>query len=112
MLELNQNSNRTLSEIDNGAVEERFQNHLAEIIRSIEDPNTAATAKRVMTITLTFSPSESRSGTNLDVAFKNKLPGALAVQTYMSLSANVESQGRTILVEPIQDELPLGKGAN
>lgn len=51
-----------LSKIGLGALEEKFGDTMATVIENIVDPNTAITAKREITIKITFKPSlEERS---------------------------------------------------
>lgn len=44
-----------------GAVRERFRIALAEVLANIRDPNTRATEKRTITLTLTLAPYATRA---------------------------------------------------
>lgn len=52
----------TLGSVAGGAAEELFARELAKVLENVKDPNTAATAKRQIKITVTFKPHEDRNG--------------------------------------------------
>ena len=49
-----------LSELANGAIQEKLDGELEKIFKNIHDPNTVATGKRGVTIKLEFKPDETR----------------------------------------------------
>ena len=49
-----------LSELAQGAVQEKLNGELTKLFKNIHDPNTSATAKRGATIKLEFKPDENR----------------------------------------------------
>jgi hypothetical protein len=59
-----------ISSISEGAMVEAFGLKLAEVMSNIADPNTPATAKRQITLTLTLHPKEDR--TQIDTQFTCK----------------------------------------
>jgi hypothetical protein len=59
-----------ISSISEGAMVEAFGLKLAEVMANIADPNTPATAKRQITLTLMLHPKEDR--TQIDTAFTCK----------------------------------------
>ena len=69
-----------------GAVQERFRIALAEVLSNIHDPNTRATEKRSIALTLTFAPYANRDAADLDVSVKTKLAAAAPAQTTVYLA--------------------------
>lgn len=49
----------TLDSLGRGALEEKFQDALAEVVKNTCDPNTDSVAKRKLTIELTFTPDKN-----------------------------------------------------
>lgn len=70
-----------LSELGNGAVQEKLDGELKKIFSNIHDPNTAATAKRAVTIKLEFKPDETRKVISLSSDFTTKLAPVEGVST-------------------------------
>lgn len=69
-----------------GAVQERFRIALAEVLANIRDPNTRATEKRSITLTLTLAPYATRDTAQMDVTVKTKLAAAAPAETTDGLS--------------------------
>lgn len=70
-----------LSELGNGAVQEKLDGELKKVFANIHDPNTAATAKRAVTIKLEFKPDETRKVISLSSDFTTKLAPVEGVST-------------------------------
>lgn len=62
----------TLGTIAGGAALERFQDGLLRILENIEDPNTAATAKRKLVLTVEFHPSKKRDSADVFINVETK----------------------------------------
>ena len=67
--------NETLSieNICGGAVAERFDRELVELLKNISDPNTLADQKRTITLEFQFMPFPDRSGATVHLICKGKL---------------------------------------
>lgn len=65
----------TIQNIANGAAIELFQHELERLIRNIGDPNTSPTARRSITLKVTFAPYEDRTGATTQVTCESKLAG-------------------------------------
>ena len=64
----------TLKQIGNGALEEKFQQAMKDVILNTCDPNTDATGKRKITVELIFTPNKNdRSQCSLDTKVTTKL---------------------------------------
>lgn len=59
--------------MDNGALQERFNHEFAEVTKNIMDPNTDATKKRQITITVDVLGDEYRDQVRLATQVKSKL---------------------------------------
>lgn len=70
-----------LSELANGAVQEKLDGELNKVFNNIHDPNTSATAKRVVTIKLELKPDETRKVISLSSDFTTKLAPVEGVAT-------------------------------
>ena len=57
----------------NGAVQEKFGSALREVLANVRDPNTSATVKRSITLTITIAPSAGRDVAEMSVQTKTKL---------------------------------------
>ena len=62
-----------LSEMANGAIQEKLDMELEKIFENIHDPNTKAKDKRAVTIKLEFTPDDNRQVINLNSSFVSKL---------------------------------------
>jgi hypothetical protein len=86
----------TLDTIGAGALRELFDAELARVLANITDPNTGATAKRVITMTVTFRPKRDRDVADVDLACTAKLAGLASVSTQLFLG---KQHGTLIAVE-------------
>lgn len=63
----------TLDSIGKGALGELFDLEMKNVAANIADPNTSATAKRSITITIEFAPDHSRDEAKVLCSVKSKL---------------------------------------
>lgn len=70
-----------LEKFAGGALAEKFNIALKEVLENIADPNTAAKAKRKLTVELTFTPDEERELSMVDIVVKTKLEPPKSVAT-------------------------------
>lgn len=56
-----------------GAVEERFNDALQEVLQNIMDPNTAHANQRKITLEIKFKPNEDRDESDIDFQVKTAL---------------------------------------
>lgn len=70
----------------NGAVQEKFGAALREVLANIRDPNTSATVKRSITLTITIAPSAGRDVAEMSVQTKTKLapPNSASSTIYLA----------------------------
>jgi hypothetical protein len=62
----------SLKNLRGGEVVEQFDAELKRIYENIDDPNTAATAKRTVTLTVTFEPDHTRKAGTVMADVKSK----------------------------------------
>jgi hypothetical protein len=98
-----------LSDMHEGAAEELFQDALVRVLENIGDPNTDYRAKRVITLTFTFTLDESRKLGAVVVATATKLAGVKGVVVPVYVG---QHEGEIMVVEaPSQREMfPSPKG--
>lgn len=70
-----------LSELANGAIQEKLNGELEKVFANIHDPNTSATAKRGITIKLEFKPDENRQVVTVSSDFSVKIAPVEGVST-------------------------------
>lgn len=70
-----------LSELANGAIQEKLNGELEKVFENIHDPNTKATAKRSVIIKLDFKPDEKRQVISFESDFSTKSAPVTGVST-------------------------------
>jgi len=65
----------SLASLMDGAAIERFDRALQDVIANTQDPNTSPTAKREITLKVTFKPDDERFLTAFDINCSVKLAG-------------------------------------
>lgn len=86
-----------LSEVANGAVQEKFEHELARVAKNIEDPNTDAKKKRKITINIDFMPTDDRSSVIIGTQVKPTLVPEDAVGTTLLIGQT--NSGSTVVNE-------------
>jgi hypothetical protein len=98
----------TLSGLAGGAVEARFQEELAKLLRNIDDPNTDPQSKRELQISLVFHPAKSRQAADLEVKLTSKLAPHKSIETHAFISLDLRNQQMVVREHnPKQAELDL-----
>lgn len=95
----------TLSELADGAVEERFKLTIARVLENLMDPNTSHKKARKVTVTFTLKTNEARQFAEYDVSVVPTFAPAAPVQGGLLLKT--DASGFTVAVEPKQEKLPL-----
>ncbi|WP_373712106.1 replication terminator protein [Jeotgalibaca porci] len=79
-----------LSQLANGAIQQKLDGELEKIFENIHDPNTKSKDKRAITIKLEFSPDENRQVINLNSSFSTKLAPVRDFDTTILSAKNLE----------------------
>lgn len=87
----------SLSTVANGAIEERINIALQEIVNNIVDPNTDYKKKRKLSITMTFTPREDRDFTSVAFDVKPTLAPQKTVET--GLLIDFDGNGEAVAAE-------------
>ena len=71
-----------------GAIVERVNDELAKVLMNVVDPNTPATAKRELTLKISFKPEKDRSMGNVSIAVTSKLaaPEQMGTRLFIAMT--------------------------
>ncbi|GAX06973.1 phage protein [Secundilactobacillus pentosiphilus] len=93
--------NIDLSKISNGALQEKFEREMQKVVANLMDPNTDATKKRKLTMTLTLQTDDSRSVVFMDTEVKSSLVPDKSVNSKLLIGLDDHKQ-------PVANELKSG----
>lgn len=96
---MNKMTRESILQMGLGAFAERADYEMRKVIDNILDPNTKATAKRKITITLEMVPDEERSQIIVVVTAKSALAPTNPASTTLFVSA--DDNGEMIVVEAV-----------
>jgi len=94
----------SLSKLSNGAIVERFDELLADVIANLCDPNTDPKAARQIVIKATFKGNAERSLSSVSIDCHTKLASANKLQTSLHIGLDPRT-GLIEAIEPKQQEL-------
>lgn len=95
---------KSILQMAHGAIEERVDLEMSKIMDNILDPNTKATEKRKLTITIEFMPDENRQIVGVKTIAKTSLAATTAITT--SLFVSGESGSNNIEAVEIGTNVP------
>ena len=99
-------SNINLETLAGGAFAEKLNEALMQVAENIQNPNTEATTKRQIQITLKFAPNKTRQLVSTQIAVTTKLAATEAIDTQMIMGVNMRT-GQIEIAE--QQPAPTGK---
>ena len=82
-----------------GAFEERVDYEMSRVIENILDPNTKATAKRKITLTIELTPDDTRRRIQVSTATKSALAPTNPVSTSLCITNN--DNGEMVVAEMV-----------
>ena len=82
--------NIILDEFANGALSERFNQAMQDVLENIADPNTKHQFKRKLNVTLTLTTNEDRELVSVDILTKSTLAPKSSVQTTMVVDKDLK----------------------
>lgn len=88
---------KSVLEMAMGAIAEITDYEVERVVANIMDPNTAAKAKRKITITLTFTPDDYRQQIGMDAQAKTSLVPVQPVRTNLCITKGRD--GELLLAE-------------
>ena len=74
-----------------GAFAEKFNEALIQVADNIQNPNTEATTKRQINVTIKFAPNKTRQLVNTQIAVTTKLAATEAIETQMIMGVNMRT---------------------
>lgn len=84
-------SNINLETLAGGAFAENLNEALMQVAENIQNPNTEATTKRQIQITLKFAPNKTRQLVSTQIAVTTKLAATEAIDTQMIMGVNMRT---------------------
>jgi hypothetical protein len=91
-------SSKSILQMSRGAIIERVDLEMSKIIENIMDPNTKATEKRKLTLTLTLTPDDNRQTVSISTTAKPTLATTSPVVTALYI-AGTDETGQVTAVE-------------
>lgn len=74
-----------------GALQEKFDIAMEQVLANMLDPNTPWKNKREITVKVTFEQNEDRDDTTVDVSVVPKLAASKSIGTRMAIGKNIKS---------------------
>ena len=80
-----------LEALAGGAFAEKLNEALIQVADNIQNPNTEATTKRQINVTIKFAPNKTRQLINTQIAVTTKLAATEAIDTQMIMGVNMRT---------------------
>lgn len=74
-----------------GALQEKFDAAMEQVLANMLDPNTPWKNKRSITVNVTFEQNEDRDDTSVDVSVVSKLAAAKSIGTRMAIGKDIKT---------------------
>ena len=97
---MNENTIKSILEMNSGAILERANREAAKVQENIEDPNTDWKKKRKIQITLVFEASADRETVQMETEVKTTLAPMMPVTTTVYMVR--DDQGDPMIVEAVR----------
>lgn len=94
-----QNQRDSIMSMARGAFEERVDYEMDKVIQNILDPNTKATAKRKITLTIELTPDDERRTIGVQVTAKSTLAATNPVATALYVTS--DGNGELVVAEMV-----------
>ena len=88
-----------LKNIAGGALQEKFNTALNDVVENLLDPNTPSKDKRKITIEMTFSTDEERQQVAETVSVKEKLAPHRPISTRFGIGKDLKEDGENFIEE-------------
>lgn len=99
----------SLANLGQGAAIEKFDRELQKVLDNIQDPNTGATAKRSVTLTVSLKPNDDREFADIDIAVKSTTAPDYAFRVMAGLGRDIHGAAEAYeWIKQEQPELPMG----
>ena len=97
---MNPEMQKSILQMPRGAIMERADYEMSRLLANILDPNTSATAKRKLTLTLELKPDDDRAVVNVGFTAKSTLVPTNPVGTSLYITGD-EATGEVSAVEMV-----------
>lgn len=101
---MQKNINFKLSELSNGAVQEKIDKEMRVVLQNVLDPNTDFKKARKVIVEITLNANEARNSINTDVIVKSKLVALNSVSTTVLVDRDVNTG--QIMAAELQSGIP------
>lgn len=102
MAEVKKDNTKSILDMAHGAIKERVDYEMEKVLKNILDPNTKATKKRTLTVTLELLPDDDRRQIGVKATSKSKLEPTNAVATALYITGDTDT-GEAQAVEMIPE---------
>lgn len=86
-------NNIKLQELVGGALQEKFQKALENVLENLQNPNTPYKNKRGITIKMTFAQNESRDDVKVGIDVQEKLAPQTPLETSFAVGRDLKDGG-------------------
>lgn len=86
-------NNIKLQELVGGALQEKFQRALENVLENLQNPNTPYKNKRGITIKMTFAQNESRDDVKVGIDVQEKLAPQTPLETSFAVGRDLKDGG-------------------
>lgn len=86
-------NNIKLQELVGGALQEKFQRALENVLENLQNPNTPYKNKRGITIKMTFEQNESRDDVKVGIDVQEKLAPQTPLETLFAVGRDLKDGG-------------------
>lgn len=80
-----------LSQINGGALQEKFNKAFEKVVQNLQDPNTSFKDKRAISIKFTFMQNEERDDVSVDIDVTEKLAPQTGMRTNFSTAKDLHT---------------------
>lgn len=89
---MKQDTRSSILQMAKGAVQERVDYEVSKVVDNILDPNTEATAKRKITLTIELKPDSDRQVITMNATAKSTLAPTKPIGTALAITADDKGQ--------------------
>lgn len=80
-----------LQDFAGGALQEKFNSAMQQVLENMTDPNTSWKTKREINVKISFEQNEDRDDTAVDVSVVAKLAPSKSIGTRMAIGKNIKT---------------------
>lgn len=81
----------SLEQLAGGALQEKFNTAVRQVLENMQDPNTSFKNKRAVTVKLAFIQNEARTETTVEMSVDTRLAPVMPVRTEMAIGKDLKT---------------------